>query len=394
MEEITAAVEKLLSLYEGLVWRTAYTSAWRLLRRLLSSRHDGSLPRVEGAIALYVHIPFCRRPCKFCCFVRFPAEEYEHLIPRYYRLVAAEAEYVLTRIEARVVHVHMGGGTPALNPDALAELIDVIRGYAGRPQVTVELHPLNVLDEHCYSLLRSLRFDRVSVGVQSFHDEILARLGRVSHDARQAWEAAVRAAGMARTVNLDLVWGVPGETVQQALEDLEAAMKTGANQLTLYPLLGAARLRHPEAYRMYGVLVRRAWMEGWFNSSPWTLNATHNILEYIHEGVEYLGIGLSSISLLGARLYANTFNLERYEKLVERGRWSAVMHTVLAGYERLGYQLLDSIEWGAALYAELVSRLPLIRETSVFTLYLAGEARRAVYAALTRFRRAALARGV
>ncbi|AEM37888.1 Radical SAM domain protein [Pyrolobus fumarii 1A] len=385
--------ERCVAGVEELVWKRAYSSAWKLLSRLLESRHDGTEPRVERA-AVYVHIPFCGKPCQFCCFVRFPA--YEHNLVRYYKLLGREISEVSSRMELRATHVHVGGGTPAVEPYELAELVDKMRECFGRFTLTIEIHPENVLNDESLEVLKSIKPDRVSLGVQSFHDELLQRLGRYSHNGREALEATKRSAGLAPTVNIDLVWGIPGQSVQEALEDLKLALDSGVNQITLYPLLGAARIRHPEAFKMYTELINLARSKGWVNSTPWTINATPTTInEYIIEDEDYVGFGVSSISMIRGVIYANTFNVSRYEKLVEAGRWSAVMKTRMKQHEKIGYMIMNALEVSVSAVANVLESVSSILSMPLrLSMYLAGEARRAVYAALTRFRRSALTRGV
>ena len=387
--------ERLVELSERLVWRAAYYTARRLLRRLLASRIQGVKPPRAGGVSLYIHVPFCRRPCRFCCFVRFPANAFN--VNEYYGCLRRELETVLVESEARITYVHVGGGTPAIEPYELLETVDVIKSYQRGFQLAVELHPKDVLTEDGYSAVKALRADRLSLGVQSFDDRMLARLGRLSHTGREALEAAKLCSRLARTVNIDLVWAVPGQSIEEAVADLRTAIcETGANQVTIYPLLAKTRIRHPAAYRMYCRLVDEAVSRGWRPVTPWTFARGEQLLEYIYEALEprFIGVGLSSISILDGRLYANTFNLKRYCELASRGRWTVSLSTRMNPAERLAFGLLNTLEVIMAAYASLALSPRMLRDTGLLTMYLAGEARRAVYSALALFRAEALAAAV
>ncbi len=387
--------ETLVAALERPVWEASFRSSERLLNRLLSSRVDGvKPPKVEQA-SIYIHVPFCRKPCRFCCFVRFPLGAFD--VHEYYRCLRRELEHVLVESEARVCSVHFGGGTPAVEPYELAETVELIRLYQRGFNLTIELHPRDVLDEESYAVIKSMKADRVSLGVQSFDDEMLLRLGRLSHTGREALEAAKRCTRLARTVNIDLVWGVPGQTVQGAVSDLIIAVEeTGVNQVTLYPLLAKTRMRHPRAYEMYRMLVGEAVSRGWRPVTPWTFVRGGQLLEYIYEESDpfFIGVGLSSITVAGGKIYANSFNLKRYCRIASRGSWTAVMSTSLRPWERIGFSLLNTLEVALAAYASLALRPRALGETGILTMYLAGEARRAVYTALARFRAKALAAAV
>ena len=387
--------ERLVRLLEEPVWRVAFNGAGRLLERLLASRVEGlQPPRVEKA-SLYIHVPFCRRPCLFCCFVRFPVKAFD--VHRYYGCLRRELEHVLVESESRICNVHIGGGTPAIEPHELAETVETIRLYQRGFSLTVELHPKDLLDEESYSILKSLRVSRASLGVQSFDDEMLRKLGRLSHTGAEALEAARRCSRIARTVNLDLVWGVPGQRIDDALRDLRLALEeSGVNQVTLYPLLAKTRIRHPNAYEMYRRLVAEAVSRGWRPVTPWTFVKGEQLLEYIYLDAEplFIGVGLSSITIAGNVIYANSFNLKRYCSIASRGAWTAVMAAKLRPWEKTGFSLLNTVEVALAAYASLTLRPRLLTETGIVTMYLAGEARRAVYTALARFRAKALAAAV
>ena len=387
--------ERMVKLLEEPVWRITFTSSERLLERLLASRVEGLHPPRLEEVSLYIHVPFCRRPCLFCCFVRFPLNAFD--VQRYYECLRKELEHVLVESEARIYSVHVGGGTPAIEPLELAETVEAIRLYQRGFLLTVELHPKDLLDDESYAILRSLRIDRASLGVQSFNDEMLRRLGRLSHTGAEALEAARRCSRIARTVNLDLVWGIPGQTVEEALHDLQLALEdSGVNQVTLYPLLAKTRIRHPHAYEMYRRLVAKAVSRGWRPVTPWTFVRGEQLLEYIYLGAEpaFIGVGLSSITVAGNMIYANSFNLKHYCSLASRGAWTAVMATRMKPWEKVGFSLLNIVEVALAAYASLALRPRLLTETGIVSMYLAGEARRAVYTALARFRAKALAAAV
>lgn len=200
-----------------------------------SSLSFGSLP----PLTLYVHLPWCVRKCPYCDFNSYeargalPEREYVDAVLRDVRLEAPLAQ-------GRVVEsVFIGGGTPSLfSGDAIAAVLSGIRGeleLSRDVEVTLEANP-GAVEEGRFAAFRSAGVDRLSIGVQSFRDEPLRRLGRV-HDG----EAALRAVASARAagfdnLNLDLMYGLPGDDASGALFDLERAMELAPTHLSWYQL--------------------------------------------------------------------------------------------------------------------------------------------------------------
>lgn len=190
-------------------------------------------------LALYVHLPWCIRKCPYCDFNSYEA-----------RGPLAERSYVdalLRDLEAdvplaqgrRLECIFLGGGTPSLfSGEAIAELLSGVRArlpLAHDAEITLEANP-GAVDTGRFAQYQAAGVNRLSIGVQSFRDAQLAQLGRVhaAADARQAFVAA-RAAGF-ENVNLDLMYGLPGDDVAGALADLRAALELRPEHLSWYQL--------------------------------------------------------------------------------------------------------------------------------------------------------------
>lgn len=189
-------------------------------------------------LSLYVHIPFCAAKCRYCDFNSYAGQE--SLVPAYTQALLREAEMWSAACSGwRVDTLFFGGGTPSLMPLPEAErLLDGLLRYfqvATDAEVTLEANP-GTVDKPYLSRLRELGVSRLSLGVQSFHDDELAFLGRVhsARDAREAYRAA-RDAGF-DSVGLDLIFGLPGQTAGRWLDTLEEAIGLGPEHLSLYAL--------------------------------------------------------------------------------------------------------------------------------------------------------------
>ena len=190
-------------------------------------------------LSLYIHLPWCVRKCPYCDFNSHAADG---AIPEgeYIEALLRDLELDLPRVRGRTVRsVFLGGGTPSLfSPAAIARLLASVRERiepAAGAEITLEANPGTVDVEH-FKGFRVAGVNRLSIGVQSFADEKLKALGRI-HDRDEALRAAqaARAAGF-ENFNLDLMFGLPGQTVEQALADVRTAIELGPTHISAYQL--------------------------------------------------------------------------------------------------------------------------------------------------------------
>jgi oxygen-independent coproporphyrinogen-3 oxidase len=212
-----------------------------------------ALPPEHPPLALYVHLPWCRRKCPYC---DFNSHAVDGDLPEqaYVDALLADLELDLPAVAGRPVgSVYLGGGTPSLfSAAALTRLLAGLRArldLADGAEVTVEVNP-GTLREGYFDALREAGVNRVSVGVQSFDDTHLGVLGRI-HDAAAARDtvAAAQAAGLAE-VNVDLMVGLPGQSLAQALADVDAALALAPTHISHYQLTiepGTAFAKRPPA---------------------------------------------------------------------------------------------------------------------------------------------------
>nr|HID14882.1 radical SAM family heme chaperone HemW [Anaerolineae bacterium] len=192
----------------------------------------------HNPVALYVHVPFCRARCAYCDFNTYAG--LDELMPAYVAAVCREIEAAGERWGHRSVPtVYFGGGTPSLLPlNLLAELFQVLCftfHVSDDAEVTLEANPGTVTPTYLHGL-QALGVNRLSLGVQSAHDDELRLLGRF-HTWAQAVEAVgwTREAGFAN-LSLDLIFGLPGQTPARWHRTLEAALALSPEHLSLYCL--------------------------------------------------------------------------------------------------------------------------------------------------------------
>ena len=192
---------------------------------------------VELPLALYVHWPWCVRKCPYC---DFPSRvgNYAALESCYIDALLADLTHA-SRGETRPVRsVFFGGGTPSLMSEAgFAHLMAGIRErvpLTSDVEVTLEANPGTVTREKLEAF-REAGVNRLSIGVQSFHDAELTRIGRI-HNSEEAENAASFASEIFKEVNLDLMYALPGETLEVLREDVTKALSFPVTHLSFYEL--------------------------------------------------------------------------------------------------------------------------------------------------------------
>lgn len=193
------------------------------------SRPELAVPR-----AAYIHVPFCRHRCGYCNFTLIAGRD--DLMQRYLDALARELALLATPQE--VDTLFFGGGTPThLPPKDLKRLLSLAKEWfplAKDYELSVEANPLDLTPERC-EVLKEAGINRISLGVQSFHAEKLSLLER-DHRSADITLAVKRAQEVARSVSIDLIFGVPGETLSSWQEDLRRGIELGVTHVSTYGL--------------------------------------------------------------------------------------------------------------------------------------------------------------
>ena len=189
-------------------------------------------------LSLYVHLPWCIKKCPYC---DFNSHESVGEMPeqRYIDALVADLESSLPLIWGRTVHsIFIGGGTPSLfSPQAIDRLLADIRArlkLKADCEITLEANP-GTFEKNRFKAYRSAGVNRLSIGVQSFNDRHLKALGRV-HDRAQAIAAVEEAAQAFDTFNLDIMYALPGQTLQDLEQDMSTALALQPPHISIYHL--------------------------------------------------------------------------------------------------------------------------------------------------------------
>jgi oxygen-independent coproporphyrinogen-3 oxidase len=293
-----------------------------------------------AASHLYVHVPFCAHRCGYCDFVTVTGNE--HLQARYVDALLTEIATVTHPIQT----VFIGGGTPTLLADEL--LARLLAGVPRADEITIECNPETVTSAKAQVLVEG-GVTRVSLGAQSFTRELLETLER-----RAQPETVRRAVGMLReagvqNLNLDLMFGVPGQDEVSLSHDLDQALSLSPDHISYYELEakpgtrfthahGPALERAAEAMEHYYEVVvatLRAAGYQWYETANFCREgreSQHNLGYWL--GHDYLGIGVGAVSTIGLERRRVRPNLPRYLEAIESGRPPAVEVELLTASQR------------------------------------------------------------
>ena len=301
---------------------------------------------------LYVHIPFCERLCPYCSFNRFP-----------FNAERAKRYYKNLRDEMRMVHalgydfesMYVGGGTPTIDIDELVTTIDLAKELFSIKEVSSETNPNHLYPQWMDPL--DGRVQRLSVGVQSLDDGLLAQMDRYDKygSADAILERLKAMEGRFHSLNADMIFNFPSQTPEMLKRDIELIKTTGVNQTTFYPLMASPAVR--ESLRRtvgkvdyareadYYKLIASGLADTFSPASAWTFSRTGGgmIDEYIVDYEEYVGIGSGAFSFLEGAIYVNSFSLQSYSERIEEGRTPALQSRAFAHKDRMRYRFLMAL---------------------------------------------------
>ncbi|MBI9019664.1 MAG: radical SAM family heme chaperone HemW [Verrucomicrobia bacterium] len=269
---------------------------------------------------LYIHIPFCERKCSYCAFYSVVSNDWKKQ-ERFFQTLEKELSGLPPDFAPETVFI--GGGTPtAPGFQALEKFLPSLGKF--RPmEFSVEVNP-GTVDEAKLALLKRSGVNRLSVGVQSFDFQCLETLGRI-HSAEQA-EAAFRLARRVgfENMSVDLMFGVPGQTMQMLESDLDRALALGPEHIAIYNLMYEAgtpmearldRLDEDLEREMYDRIRARLNAAGFVhyeisNFAKPGFECRHNLLYWT--GGEYIGCGPAAHSHWNGVRWANVSDLDDY----------------------------------------------------------------------------------
>lgn len=323
---------------------------------------------------IYIHIPFCRRKCYYCDFYKTVNTS---LKPKFIGALKTEIVQRKSYLENEPVEtIYFGGGTPSvLSNNEIAEILKTLHDnfvIAHTLEITFEANPDDLSKEYLHEIYQA-GVNRLSIGIQSFNDDILKKMNR-RHDAVQAVEAVENAAKTGfNDISVDLIYGLPGLTINQWKSDLKKVFELPVQHLSAYHLTyhegtafytwlkkGTLReLSEAESVSQFQALIEMAKEKGFeqyeiSNFAKDRKYSKHNSAYWL--GVKYLGLGPSAHSFNGFSRRWNIASAESYIKAMESGL-SCSEEEILSENNRYNEYILTRIRtvWGVSI-EELKSR--------------------------------------
>jgi coproporphyrinogen III oxidase-like Fe-S oxidoreductase len=301
--------------------------------------------------SLYVHIPFCRTLCPFCCFNRYLLDEEKARL--YFVNLKKEVDLYVER-GFQFSDVYFGGGTPTVMMDELISFLDFLKKRFKIKQISLETTHREV-DKETLIALKKAGINRLSIGVQSFDNDLLRAMGRLVGSGEEAVEKLKMAQGMFDTVNADFIFNFPTQTIEQFERDVDTFKSLGLDQATFYPLMPSPHKKTRLERRFssvdtkrekefYDVILRELYGKGYKASTAWCFSrGDHLIDEYIIDYDDYVGVGAGSVGFLNGDFFVNTFALEKYNEMVSQDKLPLVNWRRLSEREHLRYYMLTKL---------------------------------------------------
>lgn len=321
--------------------------------------------------SLYIHIPFCLAKCEYCAFNSYAG--LEGLYPRYVKAVKKEIiEHFFAGKPRHLDTIFFGGGTPSVLPaDSIDQILTCCQEYLGiadNAEITLEANP-KTIDFMKLLQLRQAGVNRISIGIQSFIDEELNILGRL-HTAQDGWDCIRDAIGAGfANINVDLIYGIPGQSVEKWQWNLETALSLGVSHLSLYQLTveentpleamvrqGVYELADEEIIeQMDSASVEFCKEQGFgqyeiSNYAQDGYQCRHN-LNYWHN-LDYLAVGAGGVGYIGGERSKNIGDPLLYCEAVENGKEVVIESERLsreASFREsviFGMRLLEGVSYG------------------------------------------------
>ena len=311
---------------------------------------EGILPELpscndEKQRLLYMHIPFCEELCPYCSFHRITFTE--RLTRKYFQALRREIKLYQDK-GYKFKGIYIGGGTPTVLIDELAETLHLAREIFPIQAISIETNP-NHLTSGNIKVLQQSGINRLSVGVQTFNDDLLKKIGRYEKygSGEVIAERLKNTQGCFDTLNADMIFNFPGQTPQMLDEDLAILL----NLNTFYPLMVSAITQETMKktigavdfsgeQKLYELIIRRL-EKNYDFSSAWCFSRKKALIdEYVVDYDEYAGLGSGAIGYLHGTCYSNTFDIAEYIASLEQGRLPLKASRKFNLHDQMSYDFL------------------------------------------------------
>ncbi|HJX03055.1 MAG TPA: coproporphyrinogen III oxidase family protein, partial [Dehalococcoidia bacterium] len=301
--------------------------------------------------SLYIHIPFCRTLCPFCCFNRYLFKE--EGTRQYFASLKRELSFYIDK-GFQFSDFYFGGGTPTILMDELLSFTDFLYKNFTVKRISLETTPGEITDTNI-RLLQQAGVNRLSIGVQSFDNSVVKAMGRVQCSGEEAIEKVLMAQGKFDTLNIDFVFNLPFQTTEQLHKDIAIFKQAHIDQATFYPLMASPHKKDAMERKFnsvdtsrekafYEIILSELYDAGYLASTAWCFSRQQKLIdEYIIDFDDYIGIGSGSVSIYKGNFFVNTFSLEKYSALIQSGNLPIAGWRQLSRREQIYYYLLTKL---------------------------------------------------
>ena len=316
----------------------------------LETKTDGLPPcTTSKKYLLYIHVPFCTMFCPYCSFNKFKYTKEEAAI--YFKYLRKELLHVKL-LGYDFDYLVVGGGTPLIDEEELIKTIELARSLFSIQNVSCETDP-NHIEKKTIERLKGL-VDRISIGVQSFDDTILKKLGRYEKfgSSQQIYDKIKDILGILPITSVDMIFNFPNQTDSGFKKELEVLKSLSPEQTSIYPLMTSSTVKNSvkktlgeysieNEYTFYNI-IKSSLQEEYVAQHGWSYSKKDNILidEYIIDNEEYVGIGSGSFSFLNNTLYLNEFALDKYAHLIQEKGSGTTKQRTFPRKSRMYYRLM------------------------------------------------------
>jgi len=330
-------------------------------------------PRVQDPLGLYIHIPFCRKRCKFCYFKVYTDKNASEIEIYLDALIKENELYSRTRaFQGRQLRfAYFGGGTPSyVSEKQLHYLVDGLNrhvSWANAEEVTFECEP-GTLQKSKLEALKEIGVTRLSLGIEHFDDQILEANGR-AHLSPEIY----RAYAWAREVdfpqiNIDLIAGMMGESEEKWRDTVSRAIELEADSVTIYQMelpyntvISQEMIKQGIASPIADWSTKRRWLDyaferfqeqGYVIASATTLATTRKPCRFIYtdalwHGGDMIGLGVSSFSHFGGVNFQNAHNFEEYVRILKTDKLPLLRAVSLTPKQRMIREMILQLKTGS-----------------------------------------------
>ncbi|WP_038455712.1 coproporphyrinogen III oxidase family protein [Campylobacter iguaniorum] len=308
-------------------------------------------PNLDKSYMLYAHIPFCHTFCPYCSFHKYAYNEEK--AKAYFENLRAEM-IDKKNLGYNFTSMYVGGGTTLINENELLKTLELAKKLFDIKEISCETDP-NHINPNELSKFKGL-IDRISVGVQSFDDEILKKVAR--YDKFGSKDVLIdklsKAIGILPVTSLDLIFNFPFQTKDGLINDISIAKALSPDQITFYPLM-KSNITKDKIASSLGISQKdneaqfyeiiRAEFKDYHSNNSWSFSKTKSNLqdEYVGSNHEYLGVGSGAFSFMDGELYVNAFDLDEYGSRIINHRSATIAKCKFEQKQRLKYLFLTEL---------------------------------------------------